>query len=261
MRDTARCGIIPVMLRPLDILAYAKHSFASLTISELLLWIGSMAILTCSYIASGAGSTLSLISTLLGATCLIFMAKGNAIGHIFGIGFIITYAIVAWGFCYWGEVLTYLGMSLPSTLFALISWVRHPVKTGEGGPRESSSHVAEVQISHLSPAKFAALLAISAVVTVVFYFLLGALDTPNLVVSTISVTTSMLGAGMMFMRSPYYALGYMANDLVLILLWILACMEDISYLPVVTNFAVFLANDFYGFLNWQRMKRRQLSSD
>ena len=53
------------------------------------------------------------------------------------------------------------------------------------------------------------------------------------------------------------ALAYAANDVVLIVLWIMATAVDISYLSVVVCFAVFLINDLYGFLNWLKMEKRQ----
>ena len=75
--------------------------------------------------------------------------------------------------------------------------------------------------------------------------------------STISVTTSFVAVYFTFLRSPYYALGYAANDIVLIILWTLASMENISYLPMVVCFVMFLANDLYGFYNWRKMRKRQ----
>ena len=71
------------------------------------------------------------------------------------------------------------------------------------------------------------------VTTLVFYFILSAFDTPNLLFSTLSVTTSFMAAYLTFLRSPYYGVGYGLNDIVLIILWILASIEDISYLPMV----------------------------
>ena len=61
-------------------------------------------------------------------------------------------------------------------------------------------------------------------------------------------------------RSPYYALAYAINDLVLIVLWTLASLADISYVPMVACFVMFFANDIYGFINWQKMKRKQKSA-
>ena len=86
---------------------------------------------------------------------------------------------------------------------------------------------------------------------------LTALNTANLIFSTISITTSFVASYLTFLRSPYYAIGYSANDVVLIILWILASVEDISYLPMVACFIMFLFNDLYGFYNWRRMQKRQ----
>ena len=54
-----------------------------------------------------------------------------------------------------------------------------------------------------------------------------------------------------------FAFFYAGNDVVLIILWILASFESISYLPMVLCFIMFLVNDLYGFINWQRMKKKQ----
>ena len=91
----------------------------------------------------------------------------------------------------------------------------------------------------------------------VFYFILAALETPNLFFSTLSVTTSFAASALTFLRSPFYALAYAANDVVLIVLWVLASITDISYLPMIICFAAFLINDIYGFINWTKMKNRQ----
>jgi nicotinamide riboside transporter PnuC len=97
------------------------------------------------------------------------------------------------------------------------------------------------------------------ITTVVFYFILGAIGTSNLFFSTISVTTSFFASYLTFMRSPYYALAYALNDLVLIVLWVAAAMKDVSSLPMVFCFLMFFANDMYGFFNWRRMGKQQES--
>jgi len=94
---------------------------------------------------------------------------------------------------------------------------------------------------------------------VIFYFILKAYDTANLAPSTLSVSTSFIAVYLTFRRSPYFALFYAANDIVLIVLWVLSSMEDVSYFSVVICFIMFFANDIYGFCNWQKMKKRQHS--
>ena len=94
-------------------------------------------------------------------------------------------------------------------------------------------------------------------VTTLFYFILGALGTASLWVSTISVATSWVAVYLSWLRSPYYAIGYAANDVVLIVLWVMASLRDGSQLPMIFCFVMFLANDLYGFVNWRRMQHKQ----
>ena len=75
--------------------------------------------------------------------------------------------------------------------------------------------------------------------------------------STLSVTTSFVAVYLTFRRSPYFALAYAANDIVLIVLWVLASISDVRYVSVIVCFIAFLVNDIYGFINWHRMKIRQ----
>ena len=101
----------------------------------------------------------------------------------------------------------------------------------------------------------ALLVLATAAVTALFGWLLAALDTPNLGFSILSVATSFLAAALTMLRSSYYGLGYAANDIVLVVLWVLASCEDPAYIPVAVNFGIFLFHDFYGFLSWKKRER------
>ncbi len=98
---------------------------------------------------------------------------------------------------------------------------------------------------------------LTGAVTVVFYFILAGLHTDNLIPGTLSVTTSFQAVYLTFRRSPWYAAAYAANDIVLIILWAIAAMEDSSCLSVLVCFAMFLINDLYGFHSWIKMGKRQ----
>jgi nicotinamide mononucleotide transporter PnuC len=130
---------------------------------------------------------------------------------------------------------------------ALISWLAHPYE----------GNCAEVTVGRLTGKDWLCMSAATVGVTVIFYFVLGALHTTNLIPSTLSVTTSFAAAFLTYKRSPLFALVYAANDLVLIVLWVLASMTDISYVSVTVCFAVFLVNDVYGFINWKKMGKKQ----
>ena len=101
---------------------------------------------------------------------------------------------------------------------------------------------------------------ITVLITIIFYFVLEFFNTANIVPSTLSVTTSFLAVYLTFRRSPYFAVAYATNDIVLIILWILASFSDIRYISVVVCFVAFLFNDIYGFISWRKMKIRQNKS-
>lgn len=202
------------------------------------------------YIFSPEKGILNFIASLVGVTALIFVAKGHILGQALTIVFAVFYGIISWELKYYGEMITYVFMSAPMALCALISWLKHPYEDSN-----------EVEIASLSKKTVMALFSLTAVVTVFFYFVLGALGTANLTVSTLSVATSFLAASLTFLRSPYYALAYSANDIVLIILWAIAAIENTSYIVMVACFLMFLLNDLYGFFNWRRMKKRQVSQN
>ena len=219
----------------------------TLTKMDRLLWICSLAAVLISNILPGHLNILTLAAALIGVTSLIFAAKGNVWAQILMIIFSILYGIISYKFRYWGEMITYLGMTLPMAVWSTVTWIRNP----------SADNGSEVEIQRLNRKHIGGLVIFTASVTVVFYYILKSLGTPNMVFSTISVTTSFLAASLTMLRSSYYALGYAANDIVLIVLWILASLKDPAYIPVVVNFSIFFLNDMYGFISWKKREIRQ----
>ena len=166
--------------------------------------------------------------------------------------FSILYGIISYTFAYYGEMITYLGMTMPMAVVALVSWLKNPFQGKQ----------SEVKVnSHLGKMEVILMWIITVIVTVVFYFVLAFFHTSNLLPSTVSVTTSFVAAYLTFRRSPYFALAYATNDIVLIVLWVMASMQNQSYISVVVCFAAFLANDIYGFVNWKKIERSQKESE
>lgn len=217
------------------------------TKGELVLWFVSVVLIIISYFIFSKESGLMLAASLIGATSLIFNAKGNPFGQLLIVIFSILYSIISFSFAYYGEMITYLGMTAPMAIVAFISWVKNPY----------DNKSSEVRVNRLKLKEIAFMIILTLIVTVVFYYLLSVFHTANLIPSTLSVATSFLAAYLTFRRSVFYAVFYALNDLVLIVLWILAAIYDISYLSVVICFAVFLINDIYGFISWSKMKKRQ----
>lgn len=220
--------------------------FTRLTRFERRLWIISLLCASVSFLFSPERDALTLIASLIGLTSLILNARGEVLGQVLMVLFSFIYGVISYSFAYYGEMITYLGMTMPIAAAAVVSWMRHPFKDS-----------AEVAVRPLRKKEAAVLLLLTAGVTWVFYYILQAFGTANLTMSTLSVTTSFLGASLTFLRSPYYALGYAANDVVLIVLWVLASLENPAYVPMILCFVMFLINDLYGYAAWKRMQHRQ----
>lgn len=215
--------------------------------SELILWASSVLLILVSFCVFDRENFLTLAASLIGVTSLIFNAKGNPIGQVLMVIFSLLYGIISYTFDYYGEMITYLGMTMPMTVFALISWLRNPY----------NGKKSEVRVNSISKKENIFMWILTFIVSIVFYFVLKYFNTANILPSTLSVSTSFLAVYLTFRRSPYFALAYAANDIVLIILWILASISDIRYISVVVCFAAFFVNDIYGYISWQKMKKRQ----
>lgn len=221
-----------------------KNYFSKVDIT---LWSSSVFFIIISFCIFDRESYLTLCASLIGVTSLIFNAKGNPFGQLLMVIFSLLYGVISYSFSYYGEMITYLGMTMPMAVFALISWLKNPYKGNK----------AEVKVNSLTSKENIFMWIITTVITIIFYFILAHFNTANIVPSTISVTTSFIAVYLTFRRSPYFALAYATNDIVLIILWILASMLDIRYVSVLVCFVAFLFNDIYGFISWKKMKIRQ----
>ncbi len=218
--------------------------------AEITLWASSEILIIFSFLIFDRANYMTLIASLLGVTSLIFNAKGNPFGQFLMVVFSVLYGIISFTFDYYGEMITYLGMTMPMSIFALISWLRNPY----------NGNKSEVKVDSISKKETVFLCVITTIVTIIFFFILDYLNTANIMPSTISVTTSFVAVYLTFKRSPYFALAYAANDIVLIILWVLASISDIKYVSVVVCFVAFLVNDIYGYISWHKMKIRQRES-
>ena len=223
-----------------------KNPFSDLTKFEILLFSSSLFVITLSFLLTKEKNILSLIASLIGATALIFVSKGYVLGQVLTVVFSVFYGIISLYFRYYGEMITYMCMTAPIALMSVISWAKNPYKGTK-----------EVTVNRLSKKLKAVLIITAPIITLIFYFILKALGNKNLFISTISITTSYIASYLTLFRSPYYAIGYSANDIVLIILWVSAAIKDPSCTPMILCFTAFLANDLYGFYNWQKIKKRQ----
>lgn len=228
-----------------------KNTVKYFSRTELLLWGSSVMLIVLSFCMFDRVNYLTLLASIIGVTSLIFNAKGNPVGQLLIVLFSLIYGVISYTFQYYGEMVTYLGMTMPMALVALVSWLKNPY----------NGNRAEVKVNHLHRRECLLMCVLTVFVTAVFYLILERFHTANIIPSTLSVTTSFFAVYLTFRRSPYFALAYACNDMVLILLWVLASLEDIRYVSVAVCFMAFLINDIYGFFSWRNMERRQRRSD
>ncbi len=221
-----------------------KKYFSSI---EIILWTSSVLLIVTSFCIFERENYLTLSASLIGVTSLIFNAKGNPFGQFLMVMFSLLYGIISYSFDYYGEMITYLGMTMPMAIFALISWLKNPYKNNK----------SEVKVNTISKNEILLMMFCATAITVLFYFILDYFNTANILPSTLSVTTSFIAVYLTFRRSPLFALAYASNDIVLIVLWVMASLYDIRYISVVVCFIAFLINDIYGFISWKKMKIRQ----
>lgn len=228
-----------------------KNFFKSVTLAEWLIWGVSIVAVTVSFFVFGNVQYHYLAASLIGVTALMLVSKGNPAGQLLTVVFSVFYGVIAYSFAYYGEIITYIGMSAPMAVWALVVWLKNPYKGNK----------CEVKVNSLSRREWACFSVAAVAVTVIFYFVLRALHTANIIVSTVSVLTSFSASYLTARRSRFYALCYGVNDLVLIAMWALASVEDLTYLPMAVCFAAFFVADAYGFVNWTVINRKQRGSD
>lgn len=157
-----------------------KKAVGYFTVTEIILWSVSVILIILSFLVFDRVNYLTLAASIVGVTSLIFCAKGNPAGQALMIVFSIMYGIISFAFSYYGEMITYLGMTMPMAIVSMISWIRNPY----------NGNKSEVHINRISRREIIFAVMLTAAVTVLFYFILKLLGTANLIPSTVSVTTS-----------------------------------------------------------------------
>lgn len=217
--------------------------------TEVMLWLSSVLTILISFLVFSKDGYITLAASLIGVTAIMVNAKGNPTGQAMMIIFSLLYGIISYKCSYYGEMITYLGMTAPMAVVALVSWLKNPYGNGR-----------EVRVNRIKSTEVVLMVIIGTAVTIIFYFILKFFHTANLAVSTFSVMTSFFAVYLTFRRSAFFSLAYALNDIVLIILWGIAAVKDVSYISVTVCFVMFFINDIYGYMSWCRMEKRQANS-
>lgn len=227
-----------------------KNFFKNWNLFEIIFLFCSLLVVSLCFAFGSDKNVFSFIVSLVGVVSVLTVAKGLVVAPFINIVYNILYAIISITQKYYGEAIIYIGLMIPICVLSIVSWLKNKNK--------DNSDV--VDINKIKGKEYLYLAVATVFATIGFYFLLKVLNTNELIISTISLVTSLVASYLMLRRCSYYALGYILNDIILIVLWsIVVKNSGIGYLPTVISFCVFLINDIYGFVHWKLEEKKQKS--
>lgn len=190
------------------------------------------------------GTIIDSLYTITYLTTAILMSKGKVESYFIGIIGVFFYGIVSYNQGYYGELLITIFLTFPMMIIGIISWLKHQDKDED-----------VVIISSLSKKEIVFAFSSQLILFWVYYFLLKAFNTDLLMISSLSIVTSVLATYFEARRSELSLFCYVANDLILITLWMIPIINGVtSLISVLIGPMLLLVNDIYGSYNWKRLK-------
>ena len=223
-----------------------KKLFKDWSILELiLLFVGPAIALTVGIVFKS--DILTISAAIVGIICALLLAKGLVLGQFFGIAIVVLYSIVSYKNGFYGEMMIYILIMLPMYIWSIVEWSKHKNKETES-----------VEINSIKPKEWAIVSICALAIFVGFYFLLKALNTNELIISTLSVVDNIFAIYLLARRSKYGFVSYIVNDLILIVLWGIPVIQgNLLLMAMLINPFINLINDIYGVVNWSKLQKTQ----
>ena len=193
------------------------------------------------------GTIIDTLYTSLYLITALLMSKGKVECYFVGFVSVFFYGIVSFNQGYYGELLITAFLTFPIMIIGIISWLRHQDKEKD-----------TVIISTLSKKEIIIALLSQLVLFWIYYYILKVFNTDLLIISTLSIVTSVLASYFEARRSELSLFCYIANDLVIITLWLIPIIcGQTNLISVLVGPILLLINDIYGSYNWNRLKKQQ----
>lgn len=187
------------------------------------------------------------VSTLLGLVYVFTQAKGKVITMFLGVVYFCFYIYVSCTQKYYGEALVYITSMMPLYIYGIIHWLRH---------RDKVDNVVLVR-NNLSKKEWLISSGCFAVVSVGVYFLLRALNTSQLLISTLSFLTILPSVYLLVRRCKWNQVSFFINDLFAITLWLLLALQNSAFYPMFIYHIFQIAYDIYGLIVWIKLEQKQ----
>ena len=223
-----------------------KKYFKDWTKFELTFLICGLAISILSSIIF-KGTIIDTLYTSLYLITALLMSKGKIECYFVGFISVFFYGIVSYNQGYYGELIITIFLSFPIMVIGIISWLKNQDKEDD-----------VVIVNTLPKKEIIIAFASQLILFWIYYFILKAFNTDILVISSISVVTSVLACYFEARRSELSLFCYIANDIVIITLWIIPVIAgETALISVLVGPILLLINDIYGSYNWRKLKEVQ----
>ncbi len=193
------------------------------------------------------GTIIDVLYTITYLTTALLMSKGKVECYFIGFVSVFFYGIVSYNQGYYGELLITIFLTFPIMIIGIISWLRHQDKEDD-----------VVIISSLPKKEIILAFSSQLVLYWIYFFILKLFNTDLLIISSLSVVTSVLASYFEARRSELSLFCYIANDFVIITLWLIPIIGgQTELISVLVGPLLLLVNDIYGSYNWKKLKEKQ----
>lgn len=189
-----------------------------------------------------------IVSTLLGLLCVFTQAKGKVATQFIGIIYFCFYIFISYTQALYGEALLYLIIMLPMYIYGAIHWLAN---------RDKKDEVVIVR-SNLSKKEWIFAGLGIAVISVGVFFLLRALNTAELIVSTIAFATMLPAEYLLIRRCKWNQVAFLVNDFIVPILWLFIVIDgNYGILPLCVYHVFQITYDVYGLIQWIKLEKKQ----
>lgn len=179
------------------------------------------------------------IAAISGIFCVVLCAKGKKSQYIWGLFNVIGYVIIACINKYYGEVMLNALYYLPSQFVGYYLWNKHMNKETD-----------DVEGKKLTLKQSILFLVLITLGIFGYKLVLDMLGGTQTLLDSASTVTSVVANALMMMRYREQWLLWIIIDAITVVMWFL-----VGDFIMVTMWAVYLVNAFYGYYNWTKIAK------
>ncbi len=223
-----------------------KKYFGDWTLWEKL-WLAISTILIIGLSIYWQDTVMGIICSLTGIWCVILVAKGRISNYWVGIVNVILYAIISYGYKYYGEVMLNAFYFLPMQFIGAWIWIKNKNKT-------KKDTVKTTMLSNKNRILWG---VISIVGSVGYGIVLKLLGGGLPFIDSMSTVLSIIAMILMAWRYMEQWVLWIIVDIVTIILWFVVLVNGGNDVSILLMWIAYLINAIYGLVNWYKMYKIQ----